>query len=617
MSDQSPLHKTFTRLLLGGILIVMVLGLVLTGNSDLLRSGVGNRNIAKIGDKTITAQEFEMIYARRIAQSGLTDANARQMGVPSMVLQKEIERQTLLQAAKKLGIRIDNKYVASQLKKQLDQLTLSGTPQEKLQMVLQQQKITERELVDLLRGDFAINVLASTASTGDLQVPDELVKSSYQSGKEKRSAEIIAVTSAKAKPLSKEQINSYYKENGERYRTLEQRDIAVLVLPKELFSKDVVISDEDAKTYYTGNTDKFMAPERVKLEQVIVNTKEAADKIIAAKPASLEALKEKQSLKSDWYAKSSLPKEFETALYPAQPKGLVGPVKTSLGWHVMNVTEYQKAKPLSFEESQAVIKRQLKDDKLDAQMTEFTNDLDNAIAEEASLEAIGKKYKLKPLIVPGVTVKGALDNLALPEASKQRIQEAAFSLQDDEISPLLDTSDGDYLLVQVTKIDAAHIPELKEILPVVTADAEKANQSKALLNKAEELVGLFDPKDPTAFVKAIKDAGLTGKVIPAQTKEEMTKAYDADLAELVFTLGANNTLSYTQEAGKISLIRLKDIQPNSETPDVKTSDTLRETVKNDMIQELQQQFMAAWQKDLHVSVNMDLLQSAFGPQAKE
>lgn len=620
MSDQSPFKKIVTRALLAGILLSSVAALVLTGNSDTLRSSIGNRNVAKIGDQLITAQQFEVIYARRVAQSGLDEATARKMGVPSMVLQQEIERQTLLQAAQKLGIRIDNRYIATQLKNQLEQLQLPGTPQEKLQVVLQQQRITEKELVELLRGDFAINVLASTATTGDIQVPDALLRSAYQAEREKRSAEIITITENSLKdqkPLTAKEIEAYYKENGEKYRTAEQRDVVALVLPQSLFVKEVSVSDEDAQIFYDDHASQFMGPERVRLEQVIVATEKEAEKIVDAKPESLATLNEKQYLKPDWYTKATLPKEFSEILYPAKPVGLLKPVKTSLGWHVLRVAEYEEAKPQTFAQVREAILRQLKDDKLDEQMNSFTNELDNAIAEGESLQDIAKKYDLKPVVLSGLKAGEAIKNPALSAPLTERVQEAAFTLQDGETSPLLDTSEESYLLVQVTKVTPSAIPELAAVKATVTADARKNHQVKALLNKAEELIGLYDASKPGAFEKAVTSSGLIAKSIPLQTKAEITEDHDAQLAELIFTLGTKNTLSYTQEAGKVNLVRLRGIVQSRDVPDPKTSETLRETVKDNMTRELQQQFLAAWQKDLRVSVNMDTVQAMFEPQNQE
>jgi peptidyl-prolyl cis-trans isomerase D len=610
-----------TRILMLGVLIAAGGAMVFTGNSDTVRQNIGNQNIAKIGNKTITARQFEMTYARRIAQSGMTDTMARQMGVPAMVLQSEIERQTLLQAAQKLGIRIDNKYVANQLRKQLDQVQLTGTPQEKLQMILNQQKLTESELVDLLRGDFAMNVLASTVTTGDLQIPAPLLRSAYQADKQTRSADMITISAAqvKNKPVTDKEVNAFFNENKEAYRTPEKRDISALVLPQSLFVKDIKIPAVDVKAYFDENQDKFMGSERVQLEQIIVQDEAAAQKIIDSKPADLSSYKKDQAqyLKADWYGKTTLPKEFVAELFPNTPKGFVGPVKTSLGWHVLNVSGYEKAKPLAFEDVKANIERELKDEKLDAHMTEFTNELDRMISEEASVDAIAEKYKLTPVSIKDIqssTMEAQLKASSLSTSAQQRIQDAIFTLQDNETSPLMDTSAGDYVLIQVTKVIPSIIPDLKAIKSTVTADAQKSYDAKALVQKSEALVGTYDATKPAAFDKAVKDAGLTVKSVPASTKAAIEKTYGKQTAELLYTLSPENSLSYVQTPNEVTLIRLKDIVQSKDNPDEKTADTLRDAVKNNMIQELQLQFLQAWQKDLTVDINSGLLQSAFGPQ---
>lgn len=623
MSDHSPLHKAFTRIFLGGVLVCMIIALVLTGNSDTVRNNIGGRNVAQIGDKSISAQEFEMIYARRIAQSGMNDTMARKMGVPSMVLQSEIERQTLLQAAKKLGIRINDPYVAKELIKQLEQVQLSGTPKEKLNIILSQQQLTEEDLVNMMRNDATIKLLASTVTTGDIDVPAPLLLSAYQAEKQKRSIEIIPITLENLKnkkALAQKDIEAFYNEHKEAYRIPEARDISALVLPQKLFVKEATLGENEAKAYFDAHSDQFIGPERVQLEQSIFTTEAAAKKAIAEKPAALEALKDAQYLKNDWYSKTTLPKEFVTALYPAKPKGFVGPVKTTLGWHVLNVATYEEGKPVSFADIRSKIERQLKDEKIDQQMTDATNELDNMIAEDASLAAIAKKYNLHTVSFDNLQANNAVEKLKegdLSEAAQKRIQEAAFTLQDGEISPLMDTANGDYVLVQLNKINASSIPELKSIQKIVAADAEKTNENRTLLSKAEDLIGSFDPKDTTKFDKAVKDAGLTVQSLPAETKEALASSYDKQLAELAYTLGPDNRLSYVQGPGKVTLVRLRNIIQNNDVPDDKAKETITETVKNDVVQELQQQFLAAWQKELNIRVNNELLQSLFAPQAKD
>ncbi|MDB5478539.1 MAG: putative peptidyl-prolyl cis-trans isomerase, partial [Alphaproteobacteria bacterium] len=215
--SQTLTQKIIIRTILGIVLLSAGMALVFTGNSSTLNSGETNQEIARIGGKSVNAVEFSRIYARALEQNGLQDSMARQMGVPAMILQREIERQILAQSAQKMGIRIDNKYVATQLKQQLNNVTVSGTPQEKLQLVLSQQKMSESELVELLRSDFAINLLASSVATGDLNVPPTLVASSYRAEKEQRSADIIPITQANIKktPVNETDAKAFFEENKE------------------------------------------------------------------------------------------------------------------------------------------------------------------------------------------------------------------------------------------------------------------------------------------------------------------------------------------------------------------------------------------------------------------
>jgi peptidyl-prolyl cis-trans isomerase D len=627
MSDDyhntSTLHATVTKVLLGLVLLSSVGALVLTGNSSTLREGVSSANIAKIGDKSISAQEFSQIYSRRIAQNNIPDEMARKMGVPQMILQSEIEHETMLQAAKKLGIRIDDKYIAEQLTKQLEQIKADGTPKEKLQMILRQQKLTEGELVASLRGDYSINVLASTVTTNDLNVPEGLLVNAYQAKKQKRSAEITYVTAETLKdrkPLTQEQLEAYYKENNNTYRIEEKRDISALVLPQKIFLKEVTVSEDEAKKYYNENPSQFMSPERVQMEQVILPDEAAAKKIIDAKPHDLSAYKTQQYIKADWYSKKTLPKELLNVVYPSQAKGIIGPVKTPLGWHVLNVTTYEDAKPESFESAKSAIEHQLKDVKIDDQMTAATNELDAMIAGGSSLADIAKKYKLEPVSVSGLQAKKAADQMkqsSIPMAVQQRIQDALFTMQANEISPLMDTPDGDNVIFQVTKVTPASTPELKTIETQIRADADKAGLNKALLTKAEELVGVYDPKDQSKLDKAISNAKLKTEAVEPMTHDELSAKFDKQFGDLLFTLSPDNRLSYVQYPDKVVLVRLKNIVSDKEKPDAKTLDGLKDALKTSMVQELQQQFMQAWQKELGVSVNETLFQNDFGPQSKE
>src|SRR5690606_27506099 len=127
--------------------------------------------------------------------------------------------------------------------------------------------------------------------------------------------------------------------------------------------------------------------------------------------------------------------------------------------------------------------RMLKDEQLDAHMTEITNELDAMVSEGVPLDEIAAKLNLKTVSLTGLNTQNAVQKLeatSISKASLPRIQEAAFTLDSDETSPLMDTASGDYALVQMLKITPHSIPALDTIKARVAKDATEAAQKKAL-----------------------------------------------------------------------------------------------------------------------------------------
>lgn len=611
----------FIRTLLGAIMLVSALALVFTGMGDMFMSGPGNQIIAEIGSEKINGADFITIYRRALDQNNLPDEMARQMGVPSMVLQREIERRVLLQAAEKSGIRISDRYVATQLRQQLSEVEVPGTPQEKLKMVLNQQRITEKELVDLLRGDFAINMLASAATSGDIQVPSPLILSNYRAEREKRSGQMIPIKQTiQPNPLTESEIQAYFDEHRENYRQPEMRDMEILVLPQSLFASEITIDPQEIQAYYNDQRSRFMAPDRVRLEQLVFTDEAEANKISVSKTDSLKNLENEkaQYLDMEWFGKDTLPADFQTVLYPAKPTGILEPIKTALGWHVLNVAAYEDPKPLSLDEVSADIEKALKEEKLDNQLSEFTDELDTMIAENMSIQAIAERYKLQAVSVKNVQKNDGTKQLKdLPTSVQQRAQEAAFTLETDEISPLLDTSDGNFLLLRVSKIAPSIIPGLDQVRQAVTADAKAYQKSRNLTELSEKMIGVYDAQNPDAFQNELKGNNLVTQEIVLSTKAELEKNHGKETAELLFALTPENALSYTQSGDTVTLVLLDKIVQDNTSPDEKTQSAASETVKNNMVQEFQQQFIQAWQQHIGVNVDMTALQNTFGPQSAQ
>ncbi len=613
------------RWFLGFFLFAAVAGLVLTDMGGFFRDGGGASSVARVGRKDIDVVTFSRAYDRALQQSGLQDAAARQMGVPFMVLQQEVTRETLRQAAEKSGLRVSRAYVAGFLARELESLPGPGTPDEKLRMVLQKQGLNESTLVRLLREDSAIDTLVNATATGAASLPDALAVAPWRAAREKRAADLIEITPAALKDFKKpdeKDVAAYYNEHKEEYRLPEKRRGEALVIPQDRLLRDVSVSDHEIETYYNEHKSQFMTPARARLEQIIVQDKRRAEEIADAKPGTLEKFKGENAdhIPMGWNSQTTLPKEIAAALYPERKTGLIGPVQTALGWHVLIVEKHEDGKPRPFAEVKPVLARQLKDEKLDREISGVSDRIDQMVAEGRTLRQIGGEFRANPVTIPAVTATDAADKLkatGISEAALPRILEAFFTLGEDEVSPVQQMTNGDIVLVRVENIEDSTIPPLSAIQSDVAAAALKDRKIRVMGRLAEEMIGAFDAENPAAFDEALKKAGLARKPVAADTLENLDKRLDSRTAQILFSLSKKNPISFSNDEDKVTLVVLKSIQAEKGTPDAKTLAELQRAAQQSFGHEIQTQFVQSWQNRLRVSINQSVMQRLFAPKEKE
>jgi peptidyl-prolyl cis-trans isomerase D len=619
-SLNSGLSGKFLKLVLVLFLFGATAGLVVSDVGGFFRSGgVSNNDVASVGDKKIGLNDFAQKMRATLMRAGISDEQARQMGLPFMVLQQEVTQSVLRQAAHQSGIRVSNRHVATELKKQLASVPVTGTDKEKLDMLLQQQGVTEGEFVNSLRDSFALDILSGTVATSDQQVPAVLSLAGQRYINQKRSAVLVRVNEArlpKEPVLDEAKIASYYKENIARYRTPEKRDIAFIVLPQKNLIPDVSVSDADAKTYFNEHQNQFMNPERVRLSQLIVADEAAAKEIAKQKPASLENFKKDgvDYLASDWYAKPMLNKGLQEALYPGNRTGLTGPVKTEMGWHILLVEKFEDQTPKNFTEVKDVIMRELKDRQIDEKMGGLTEQLENDLSSASNLEAIASDHKVPLQKLADLTPENAVKHMqdaGVAENVIARLAEAAFSLDENEISPIMDTKDGDMVMAQVTKQTPVATPKLEQVKDRVRADAMAQARRDAVDDLANQVIRSFDAKKADAWNGSISSLGLHGENLMPITRAEAEKQLGKDVSNLLFNLTPENPLSSIPDEKGTLIIKLQQIVTFSGDLDAAEVEKTNARIKNETTQELQQQFVEAWRNDLGVKVNDRLMQQYF------
>lgn len=148
----------------------------------------------------------------------------------------------------------------------------------------------------------------------------------------------------------------------------------------------IVVTEEDAKKYYSDNEAQFLQNENVNASHILVKTLEEATDVKAklAEGMTFEEAATKYSTcpskenggNLGSFSKGMMVPEFEKSAFEL-PIGVVSePVKTQFGYHIIKVQSRDAARALSFEEVKDSILQQLKQQKETEKYVSFTKDLE-------------------------------------------------------------------------------------------------------------------------------------------------------------------------------------------------------------------------------------------------
>ena len=140
------------------------------------------------------------------------------------------------------------------------------------------------------------------------------------------------------------------------------------ILEKNLKSK---LTDKAAKEYYNKNKLKFSS-DQVRAQHILVATEKEANELLKKakeKDADFQDLAEKNSIDPSaknnrgdlgFFTRERMVPEFAEAAFAGKPGQIIGPVKTSFGYHIIKVIEIKVGKIPNFEEVEMQVKNNLR-----------------------------------------------------------------------------------------------------------------------------------------------------------------------------------------------------------------------------------------------------------------
>lgn len=316
---------------------------------------------AKVNGEQVPGAEFEQRYAavfrnyQARAGQGFTREVADQMGLRKMTLDQLVERELMVQEAKRLGIVVTDDDLAKAIRDTQAFHVNGAFDAETYKRVVSANYGSPDRFEARLRDDLVSQkVLAAVRMA--IQVPEEELRETFAAEGDKVSLEYVRfpVSGLRAElRVTPEQVKAFQAKGADRIAAYYKENAAKYDKKKRVHARHVLVrADEKAPADVDAAAKK-------KVEDVLARARKGEDFAALARAVSEDPGSKERGGDLGTFSQGVMAGPFEEAAFAAKSGDLVGPVRTRFGWHAIQVLEALDAEVLPLEKVSDGIARDL------------------------------------------------------------------------------------------------------------------------------------------------------------------------------------------------------------------------------------------------------------------
>lgn len=622
------------KLVIFGLLAMATLGLALMDVQGMFRGGVQSTDIASFDGQKITTDEFDRILRPFLHQRQVTTEEAWRTGLIQNVLTGEIQNRLLAQAAADAGIIVDDREVSTRIRAIIAPLVKQGLGEkEALDRLLNGQSLSEQSLVAAVRREMGMELLLKAVAMGAYP-PRQMISDAWGFRHEQRTGEYFVLSpqavARDIKAPTDDELRSYYPTVQKALMRPEYRQIGVVVFGPQSVKDTGAVSDEAVRAAYDERQDEFTADETRSIAQVILSDEAVAKKLAASVAGGVALEKAAKTIDGarfipaeSYDAKSLAPEELAEPAFAAKSGGIVGPVKTALGWHVLRIESIKAGGAQSFDSVRESLRRDLTRQAQEDRLYKMSEEISDALAGGATLAQIAEDFGLDYKKFPEADVNGKTPDgrdaglEKLPAHDK--ILATAFSLSEGMAGNMIEAPTGEFILTEALAVTPASVRPLEEVRSDVARIWTREKTDAALAALSHKLIDQIG-KDGNMAAAARQAGATVVETTPMSrtTSRDQKGLPDTGYLPTLFSISKPGGVTVLDAAdGGLIVVRVKKIIPAASPDPAKDKEELA-GLENMLRRSLQEDTLSQYRLSLalkaDVSINDELIDRLYQPR---
>ena len=621
------IRKHSSGIVVKGFLGLLVISFAVWGIGDIFSGGGATTSVALVGGVKIPPDQFNDEFQREMTRLAPVFGDrfgrdqARAIGLTEQVLERMITRLLYGLGADDLGIAISDDLVAAEIRGDPSFRGVLGEfDRNRFRQILSSAGMSEQRYSSIVREDLARAQFLKSIAGGE--APKTLVEAVYRHRREQRIAEFIKIADLTMTGIAEPDaaaLEEFHRGNAARFMAPGYRALTAVTIDTEELAKEIAVSETQLTEAFEQRQDEFNQPQRRRLRQMLFNDEDKAKKArerLAGGAGFAEVAKAMAGMDADdldigAMTREQLLPELAETVFALSEDGVGGPLKSPLGWHLIQVVGIEKGGQRTLAEARQELTQDIAREKAVDSLFSLANKLEDELGGGATLEEAASRLDLKLVKIDAIDAQGrdaaGVKVKGLPTGP---FIETAFAMSENSESPLTEAGADGYFIVRVDRVVAPALRPIDAVKTEITAAWKAEKRAEAAEKMAQNLLDRLNGGAKLAAIAAESGRGVT-------TTEAFTRFGEGAPAELPKDLIAGLFAANPGEARQAKggdghfVARLKEVRASYPTSDPAGVEALGKELSRSLREDVLAQLAGALQKRFPVTVNRQAIDQLF------